>query len=213
VIPGLLAWYKGELDANDEQAQSNAAWVGGSPVYTDAGFVGAAFDLTTLANTGVLLANVNSQDFNLLDGGTLEGWVFLNASNASGRIIDRITAGGSDGYLLDVFPGPRLRVIAGFRSYVSTQNIPVNEWVHVAGTWSGSGIQPVYVNGAPVASTVFGSSGGLSQYYPSTVGRSAQGGSIERLNARIDEISVHGRTLTSAEIAAIYARGRLGRCR
>ena len=45
-------------------------------------------------------------------GCTLEAWIRPQAGT-SGRIVDKITPGGSDGFLLDMFPADALRLIVG----------------------------------------------------------------------------------------------------
>lgn len=66
---------------------------------------------------------------------TLEAWVTPEALPAGGsRIVDKITPGGSDGFLLDTFPGNSLRFIAGQFILQKRDCLPPGQWHHVAAT-------------------------------------------------------------------------------
>ncbi|MDR1498151.1 MAG: hypothetical protein LBS59_07065, partial [Puniceicoccales bacterium] len=44
--------------------------------------------------------------------GAAQGWIYLDdKNNGNCRIFDQITPGGSDGWLLDLYPGRKLRLI------------------------------------------------------------------------------------------------------
>ncbi len=82
-------------------------------------------------------------------GCTLEAWIWPQAG-MSGRIIDKITPGGADGFLMDTHPGDALRVIAGDDTLTSA--LPhAEKWTHVAATVDPSGLLALYINGARVA--------------------------------------------------------------
>lgn len=83
---------------------------------------------------------------------TLDAWIRPGALPASGaRIIDRVTAGVDDGYLLDTFPGNSLRLITerGHLSYGA--NLQPGKWVHVAATCDGENGLRLYLDGKSVA--------------------------------------------------------------
>lgn len=90
---------------------------------------------------------------NLTAAYTLEAWVCPGELPASGgRLIDRVTAGVDDGYLLDTFPGNGLRFITeqGHAGYAA--RLVPGEWVHVAATFAEMEGLRLYLNGALVAS-------------------------------------------------------------
>lgn len=90
---------------------------------------------------------------NLTQAYTLEAWVCPGELPASGgRIIDRVTAGVDDGYLLDTCPGNSLRLITqqGHVGYAA-QLVP-GQWVHVAATFDEAEGLRLYLNGTLVAS-------------------------------------------------------------
>jgi hypothetical protein len=64
---------------------------------------------------------------------TVEAWVCPDKMPAGGgRIIDKITPGGSDGFLLDTWPGNSLRLITGARILKEKDGLPAGKWHHVA---------------------------------------------------------------------------------
>lgn len=78
-------------------------------------------------------------------GATIEAWV-KPAPGTAGRIADSITPGGSDGFLLDTYPGNALRLIVGAQQVT----VPVaftGQWLHVAATVDEAGDLALYVDG------------------------------------------------------------------
>ena len=64
--------------------------------------------------------------------------------------MDKITPGGSDGFLLDTHPGNALRLIVG--NDTLTHPLPhSDQWTHVAATLDATGLLALFVNGARVA--------------------------------------------------------------
>ncbi len=84
---------------------------------------------------------------------TIEAWVKPGKLPGGGaRIIDNITPGGSNGFLLDTHPGNSLRLIVG-RTVLSKANcLTPNRWHHVVATIDASeGSFKLYQNGALIA--------------------------------------------------------------
>lgn len=81
-------------------------------------------------------------------GLTLAAWIKPDELLAGGqRILDKITVGESDGFLLDAYPGPGLRCIVG-PTTVSVPNVlKAGEWQHVAAVVGPDGVVSLYVNG------------------------------------------------------------------
>ena len=95
------------------------------------------------------LPAVSEQKFDFPEGCTIEAWVRPEAG-ASGRIVDKITPGGSDGFLLDTHPGDALRLIVGQETL--TQALPhPGQWTHAAATVDGAGRLALFVNGVRTA--------------------------------------------------------------
>lgn len=79
------------------------------------------------------------------DGLTVEAWIRLASVPFSARIIDKITVGTGDGFLLDVY-GAALRFIGGDIPTAGRTPMPTGRWVHVAATFDGARNR-VYVDG------------------------------------------------------------------
>jgi hypothetical protein len=90
---------------------------------------------------------------NLAGPYTLDAWIAPDTLPAGGaRIIDHVTAGVDDGYLLDTCGGNSLRFITerGVTSYDA--RLAPGQWVHVAATYNPSGELHLYIGGRQVAS-------------------------------------------------------------
>lgn len=70
----------------------------------------------------------------------------------SGRIFDKITPGGSDGFLLDVQGGRNLRLICGSVTETAEDAIPADRWSKIRAVADASGWK-VTVDGMPVIET------------------------------------------------------------
>jgi len=94
---------------------------------------------------------------------------------------------------------------------LATTNLSIGQWSHMVLTWdgtSGATAMKAYNNGALVK-TATGVSGALIWAFPFLVGSSSFPNSF--YNGSIDEFEVINRTLSSAEVASLYASGRARR--
>ncbi len=89
----------------------------------------------------------------LKDTVSLEAWIKPEKqSPGGGRIIDKLVAGQSVGYMLDTYPNNSLRMITAHGILTYDAKLPVGEWSHVAGVFSASrGLFKLYLNGKEVA--------------------------------------------------------------
>jgi hypothetical protein len=85
-------------------------------------------------------------DISLADGFTVAAWI-KPAPREAGRVFDKITAGGSDGFLFDTHPGLALRLIVGGDTLTEPGCLRAGEWQHVAATVSPQGTKRIYLNG------------------------------------------------------------------
>jgi len=82
---------------------------------------------------------------------TIEAWVKPGAMPpGGGRIVDRITPGGADGFLLDTYPGNSLRLIVGNRILQKAKVLPADKWSHVAAVIDPAGLLALYLNGKEI---------------------------------------------------------------
>ena len=98
----------------------------------------------------------DDKKFTFRRGVTIEAWVRLT-SGTPGRIVDKITAGGSDGFLLDTHPGNALRFIVGAETIgcrlpdVGYTASSTSAWLHVAAVVDAGGAASLFANGKRVA--------------------------------------------------------------
>jgi hypothetical protein len=217
VPPGLLAWWRGEMDASDLITGHHGIFYIGNavvgPSVTPSGLVGGAFNF----DGSVHIRVPDSSDLRPARL-TVETWVFPTVQSASPQtIVARGSATNDDNvWSLRILNGrPRFSAIhLGYGAqFIDAPNpLPLNEWTHLAITWDGYA-KSLYVNGALAVSTA-----GLGPLYyelaavPVTIGSDwAANASSERFTGRLDEVSLYGRALTGGEIAALSSAGRLGK--
>ncbi len=79
-------------------------------------------------------------------GLTLEAWVKVGAKEG-GRLVDKITVGGGDGFLLDFWPTNSLRLLVGRAGAFKKDVIKPDTWHHVAAAVSRGGGMTLYLDG------------------------------------------------------------------
>lgn len=84
-------------------------------------------------------------------GLSIEGWIKPD-SGAAARIVDKITAGANDGFLFDIQPDGKLRLIVGTASLQSPDVLKTGQWQHVAATFDPRlAAMAIYLDGNLVA--------------------------------------------------------------
>jgi hypothetical protein len=212
---GLVAWWRGQADANDSAASHDGTFYNGTtaiPPSTSAGLVGAALSFDGAVHLRVPhAAELTPQAL------TLEAWIYPTAFGGRNQIIARSsTTGIRDTYGLAVANG----IPQFWTSHVSAINqilsapsvLPLERWSHVAATFE-NGVKRLYVNGDLLAS----GEGYTALAYnaptvPITVGASLNAGTPSfRWNGKLDEVSVYSRALGGGEIEKIYQAGTAGK--
>ncbi|MBK9374161.1 MAG: LamG domain-containing protein [Holophagales bacterium] len=199
--PGMVAWWPGDGNASDIAGVHHGSVVGG--VTYAAGRVGQAFRLD--GSTGWVQVP-DSAALSVTGQITIDAWI--NPATTGGRVVDKITAGGADGYLLDTHGGV-VRLIVDGQSVSGATTLPTGAWSHVAGVYDGAEMR-VYLNGTldgSLGTTVAIPVNALSV----RIGAASDGGSL--FNGLIDEVEVFGRALSQPEIQAIVAAGSAGKCK
>ena len=83
-------------------------------------------------------------------GFTVAAWI-KPAVKEQGRIFDKLTAGGTDGFLFDTFPGLALRLIVGRDTHEVPGCLKPNVWQHVAATTNAAtGEKRIFLDGKPL---------------------------------------------------------------
>jgi len=86
--------------------------------------------------------------------GAVEAWVFIEPEfRGNGRLFDRISVGGSDGWLLDLWPSTCLRLLNGDDALNIKRPLPKGKWVHVAAVF-GDNAPAIFINGKRAAGSV-----------------------------------------------------------
>jgi hypothetical protein len=75
---------------------------------------------------------LNAKAADLTRSLTVEAWIRLEENDRGGRIVDKVTPGGGDGFLLDTWPGRSLRLIAGRETLSAKNCLEPGRWQHVA---------------------------------------------------------------------------------
>lgn len=76
----------------------------------------------------------------------IDVWVYPTTSGSYRRLVDKITAGGADGFLLDLTPSNNARFIVGSQLYSTTDTIPASQWSHLKGTYKKNDKLRIYIN-------------------------------------------------------------------
>ena len=198
---GMVAWWPGDGNTNDIAGGNNGTIVGG--VSYAPGKVNQAFSLD--GTTGYVQVP-DSSSLKVTGQITIAAWI--NPSALGGRVVDKITAGGSDGYLLDTYGG-NVRLIVDGQGLSGATSLPTGAWSHVAGVYGGEQMR-VYLNGA-LDGTLNTSVAIPTNALTLRIGADSAGSNL--FNGLIDEAQVFSRALSASEIQGIVAAGSAGECR
>jgi subtilisin-like proprotein convertase family protein len=141
---------------------------------------------------------------------TVAAWVYRNGSTTARESIVSYKEHAGCGFTLALNENgssqyPRFRVKIGTTWEYAEQvtAIPLNTWVHLAGTYDGQTLR-LYRNGALVSSkTVSGAMSQCSAY--SAIG-SRSSGTMHYFPGQIDDVHIYGRALAAAELSTLYDR-------
>jgi hypothetical protein len=196
---GSVAYFRAEGDFMDSVGTNHGT---GTGVTFTSGQLGQAFNFARGASASSVVAP-DSTSLDIAGPITLEAWI--NTSTYGGRIIDKITAGGADGYMLDTY-NSRLRLIIGSAVLSSTTMLPANGgWTHVVGVYDGTNMA-VYVNGAQDGMAVAGVSTTPTNGLPLRLGIDSTGGSA--FTGLMDEVRIYNRALSASDVANLYGMGQ-----
>ncbi|MBV6458776.1 MAG: hypothetical protein HONBIEJF_01914 [Fimbriimonadaceae bacterium] len=98
------------------------------------GDLGAGSDRSLVLQGNMLehLSSVEQPDFS--KGLSVSAWIIPSAEHPIGRMVDKLTAGTSDGFLFDTHPGNALRLIVGSRQLLAENALTPGKRTHVACT-------------------------------------------------------------------------------
>jgi len=204
---GLVSWWPGNGNANDIKDGNNGTLVNGATFA--AGFVGQAFSFN--GSNYVEIPDAPNLDFGSNSPMSIDMWVFRTSSASNMHFIGKRSGCGTISYQMGLNTsgaGEGLFFGAGLGDEVATgQDLPLNTWTHVAGTFDGTTYR-FYINGilagAPTTGTL-----GPTITDPLRIGTS---GSCAGFGGLIDEVQLFNRALSQSEILSIVNAGSAGQC-
>ncbi len=212
----MIAWWPGDGHAYDVVNAKEAALLNGARyvpgmISQASGGVAQAFGFVA-ATEKVRIPESTKTDLSRTNRWTIEAWVrptsFANAlyptiysegtrvaslglNNGSGRLESWINNNSAN-------------------TFVSTTNLTLNAWNHVALVRNGS-TRTFYINGVAAGST-----NTTPTTTPDTtgaaIGNVTQDDTISGFQGQIDELTLYHSALAASDIAAIYAAGSAGKC-
>jgi serine/threonine protein kinase len=208
---GLVSWWPAEGNANDIVGSNNGILQGDTTFAP--GEVGQAFSLNASASSSVRIPYAPSL---ITPAYTVETWINPTAQ-VSGGIGQTVIFGQPYGQAQLLVRTGTTGVLVAFQFGInhftfynvqSTNEIPIGQFTHIAGTWDGTTLR-LYINGVlnaqntpeatPVDSGCDFFIGGFN---------TPEAGSCQYVgqffNGIIDEVSLYNRALSAGEIASIY---------
>jgi RHS repeat-associated protein len=212
---GLVSWWAGQGNANDSIGFNNGMLVNGATFAP--GKVGQAFNLD---GTNDYVQVPDSAQIRLGTSFSVELWFYQRSAKPGdgSRLLDKVTAGQSDGYLLDTYDGAtgrKLRLCMGGSCGRGNTVYSLNAWHHAAVTYDGTTLT-LFLDGQPDGSFA-GIPAPPVNALPLFIGAPHVGcgggcGLVEYFNGLLDEVSLYDRALVASEVQAIYNAGTVGKC-
>jgi len=230
---GAVAWWRAESNTVDSIGINDGFFQGGlvSPLvapYTP-GKVGAAFRFSTSVfppfgggPTNLFVPPSPELDVGQGQGLTIEGWIkpdsvflvrppIIEWNDGHGNIGAGLALSSSilQGFLTDTNTTPARRIIFSSPAGVIT----TQTWQHVTLTWDkSSGLAAIYVNGVSRAQTNLGAFTPQTQAPVYLAYRSSGTNAQATYTGAIDEMTIYGRALSTAEIQSIVVAAESGKC-
>ena len=219
---GLVGWWAGQGNANDNTTTNNGVLEGGMSFVP--GEVGRAFSFNG-TDADVHIPASPSLNVGIGHGLTIEAWIRPGDLDAMRPLVEWndgsfgvhlwvdlpvVNGGSGPGSLfVDIKDVSYIQHIV----FSPTNLLTTSVFQHVAATYDkASGDVVLYLNGIVVAQAQIGT------VTPRTIGdlyfglRPYDGGAGTRYLGALDEVSVYNRALSAIEIAGIYAAGSAGKC-
>ena len=203
-VTGLLGWWPGDGSTTDIVAAHNGTLENGAGY--GVGWIRDAFALDGV-NDRVHTTNVTT-------GNNFSVATWVNSATVNQGAYHRIAENlfSSDYFLGTDGTGAAYKLIvknaAAPYGVANGGAIAPGRWQFVAGTYDGS-VGRLFVDGKQVGSDTFTAPGTVT--LPLYLGGASSGGA--NWKGRIDETQLIGRTLSPAEITAIYEAGPAGQCK
>ncbi|MBN2507344.1 MAG: immunoglobulin domain-containing protein, partial [Verrucomicrobia bacterium] len=214
----LVGWWPGNGDSADAAGTNSAVLIGGAAF--GVGKVGQGFDLN--GSTAFVRVPASSAiDVGAGDGLTVETWIRPDDVGSERPVAEwHRWSGNGFGVHLRVgkLPGnlyASLVDTTGADHVIDTPaaTIVAGTWQHVALTYDkGGGVAKLYVNGTLAREVSVGSFTPQTTYDLNIGALASSLGAALLFDGVIDEVSVYGRALATAELQAIFGAGTAGKC-
>lgn len=198
----MVSWWSADGNTLDIQGTNNGT---ATNLTYAAGKVGQAFSLN---GTTAYVQVPNSPSLNPTGKISILAWINPTGTNVTTRVVDKHTAGGTDGYLLGVATN-HLQLKIGTQLLNGRATVPLNAYTFAAGTFDGTSLK-LYVNGVLDTNLAFTASIPTNAL-ALRLGADLSTGSL--FKGVIDEVMLFNRALTAAEIQSIYNAGTNGSCK
>ncbi len=208
----MAAWYPGDGNGRDIAGGNNGALQNGTTFAT--GKVGQAFSFDGVDDI-VQIHGRPSLDFAPTSPMTVDFWVYRTSTatiqHFIGKRVNCDPLNFNYQFALNTTNGQGL-VFGGKSSTGGTeansgQDLPLNTWTHLAGTFDGTTVR-LYINGILAANAT--GTIGMPNTAPLIIGGS---GSCQNFGGLIDEVEIYNRALSQPELAAIFNAGSAGKCK
>jgi hypothetical protein len=147
-------------------------------------------------------------NFGNFTNATVAAWVYRTESTTGRVTIVSYKEDQACGFTLALEPSgsdydPKfyVRVGSSWQSVQQSVNVPLNTWVHLAGSYDGQTIR-LYRNGAEVASLA--AAGAMTQCTGNTAIGSRSSKDMHFFGGRIDDVYIFSRELSATEVASLY---------
>ncbi len=208
---GLVSWWKAESNAL-EVINANSGVLRNGVVFAP-GKVGQAFSFN---GSSAYVEVSDSPSLQFTNAMTIEAWLHPDAVSTHFQTLVSKWDGGPHSFTLKILPTGTVTLGAnsgntyGIVDIYSVDNLPVDQWTHLAVTYNGVELR-LYFN-AVLQSSVPWTHGILPGSAPLTIGSSSSSGIYYGFDGLMDELSLYSRALSQSEIQGIVNAGTAGKC-
>lgn len=204
---GLVAYYPFNGNANDESGNGNHGINYGAVATTDRfGSYLSAYDFDGISK---YICVSNNSSLTLTNDLTFSVWIYQRGAPPNGyRIIDQITAGTGDGWLLDTYgngsSGRRIRLQRGSIWSVGATDYSLSQWHHIVAIISGTN-GTIYLDGKPDGTSNVGKiSPNILDVFIGRPHPMSGSGNSEWFNGIIDDVCIYDRALSSNKVVQLF---------
>ncbi len=204
----LVSLWQGEGNANDTRGPNNGTLLNGTAFA--AGQIGQAFSFDGVDDF-VQVPHNASIDFGANQNFTIKAWIKVNSgeiTDLGGFIVSKHDGGNSAGYFFYLEQNGTIGfdISDGVPYYNLTGgNVANGQWRHVVGQRDGA-VTRIFVDGQ-LAASMTATAGSLQNNDPLVMGDYFDLLGSSNFKGQIDEVEIHNRALTAAEIQTNYETG------